>query len=270
MIHFKNQVQIKFDGTYIHKVTRSENEGEVLRYLTNKNFPVPRFIRIERLDDCNSNLVMEYIHGPHLEVCPSFYERAFALIVKIHELSFKTNILPITTNSIYASLMKGPDLKEICEVFLWPKDRILMIAHIWQFVDIMGPASEPVIFSHGDYHPRNIIIRDDDVIAIDWENAGYHSIFQDLYTLIHACYPDKRASLLPKERARLFHLFSKQYMDSRLLDGYRTFYLLNRLLELVYISDDLKNSRREEEMLRMQGETVFYDLFCYLKTREIF
>lgn len=244
----------------IQKTMRNSKEAWILQKLENVGFPAPRILEVVQQKSSDGDLLlMEEIPGPHLETVPNRFFQAIDLCLKIQKLDFQTGVASITSESLLYDLQTGFVMEEIGEIFRWNEDKMTPLIQMYQETVSKGPLYEPLQFSHGDFHPRNLIVSHGQVIAIDWEKAGFHSIFQDIYALLHMCYPEREASLTSSFQKQLF-LNYMQKCDSKWWEHYCSFVMINRFCELMHISRDVRNHSRNLLGLLLQADTVYDEL----------
>jgi tRNA A-37 threonylcarbamoyl transferase component Bud32 len=263
-------VRIEKEGqTYIQKLVRGRNEAHILVELEKIQFPAPRLLEERQLVGDEWQLLLSNIEGSHLETKPEAYPQAMKLIERCWDLELSSILPSITSQSIYYQLIEGPSFKEVCSTLLWSEDRVEPFVKWSEYLLAKVPALETLVFSHGDYHPRNILVTNEGIVPIDWEKAGYHSIYQDLYALIGMSYPDADASLIPSVQKRMLHAFHHPKLTLNWMNDYLHFVKLNRLLEITSIAKDILLQNRDQDRLLLQAETIWNQIRSFMQEGEV-
>lgn len=245
----------------VRKVLRDQAEADILECLARDGFPVPRVMDLRQEDD-GLVMYMEDLGVDTLEVQPQHYIEAIALLhtVRRQILPYAAGQGVLSTDRLRGIVAERLVIADLCTQFGWGASEEALLADTWSRVQAEGVYGEPLVASHGDYHPQNLIVRDGRVHVIDWEKAGLHSIYQDVYALLDMCYPDPRACLTRPARDALLATAWEELGAEASAAGYDTFVRLNRLFELVQIAGDLERGARNRERLLLQGAFVRADL----------
>jgi N-acetylmuramate 1-kinase len=195
-------------------------------YLQSKGMPVPRFLEISPSDGI---LVMEDLGDLHLQsrllVEPKnkmqWLAKATELLASLHGVTYPVpKELPVATRSfdkekylqelsftiqhLHVGYLNLPELA---------KNQLSKVA------DFCASISQvrPLIFSHRDYHCRNLMLHQEKLFLIDFQDARLGPPQYDLASLIYDAYipisPDERASLIELYRKGL-----KNYPVDREID----------------------------------------------------
>ncbi|KAG8696931.1 hypothetical protein FRC08_006836 [Ceratobasidium sp. 394] len=186
------------DPSTIVKRGREELQAEAINLhmiRTMTSIPVPAVKQVV-IDSKTTYLVMDYIRGSTLEMCWS-------------TLGFFAKLHVVWTLRGYVSQLRrlqrsvpGPIDGGRCEGYLFPligagpftsyDDLTAWYNHKLDVCQRMGRAppnaprfdnSWPLVFTHGDISPRNVIISEDGTIfLLDWELSGFFPVWHE-----HAC-----------------------------------------------------------------------------------
>jgi len=144
------------------------------------------------------------------------------------------------------------------------------IAEWIKLVIARGPAifNELPVVSHGDYHPYNVAVRQDERIVLDWEFVHLNHRYWDLYSLLDiTSYRYEKPMLLRDERAAALNVYwDNQQEVSSSKEHFTQGYYLYASLYSAWIAGLIENDRKREELpqdklLRQRRETsaVFND-----------
>ena len=185
-------------------------------YLQSRGLPVPRFLEI---DAANGVLLMEDLGDLHLQsrmlVDPThkmdWLIKATELLATLHGKTYPVPAdLPVATRSfdkekylqelsftvehLHKGYLKLPELSQG------------QMSRIAQFCDSLG-GFKPLLFSHRDYHCRNLMLHEEKLFLIDFQDARLGPPQYDLASLIYDAYVpisiSERASLISRYRQTL-------------------------------------------------------------------
>lgn len=245
---------------------------------------IPAVFGVQSTDD--PGWVMVYIENAgerHLETVPEAVPRALELLRQIWALDMNEGWLtrsseqaphihaPICLQTLQAGIQATFRVDTVAAALRCTKAQRQMLAEAVEVALVIQTEADRLVPAHGDYHPRNILVRqgpgpEGQLLVIDWEYAGQHSVYRDIYALIDMCYPDATACLTmaAADRLRLAALVQAQQFHglnpATLHAGYETFALLERLVECQQIGSDIQSGRRERVGLDAQATYVLYDL----------
>ncbi len=118
-------------------------------------------------------------------------------------------------------------------------------------------SSYPMVSTHRDFHSRNVMVKDDEYILIDFQDARLGIPQYDLVSLLDDCY----YALDPKNKDRLV----KYYWENSQIDGQKDFKTFLRLYDLMKIQRVFKaigsfsyifHHRRDKRYLRHIGHAM--------------
>ncbi|ULL17921.1 aminoglycoside phosphotransferase family protein [Paenibacillus sp. H1-7] len=132
--------------------------------------------------------------------------------------------------------------------------------------------------SHGDYHPLNLSVRNDEIIILDWEYVHLNSMYWDLYNLLDITSPNYRR---PEVNASVRNEVLQVYYARRLQLGwssrfhtfqknYYRYALIHSLWIMTLIDKDLKAGKLDRDaLLEQQKETLAIVTDLLLEENEI-
>ncbi len=252
----------------IRKQTRDDHEAIILPILYELGVPCPKLIAREQTEE-GSFIFIEDLGHEHLETNPGYFDQAIELLAQIRMLPNHPKFeavqpahsfpAAITTQQLYSRLTSW-EYKCLASLFPWEYSQLKVIQDAFSWITAQGSFNEPLCFSHGDYHPLNLMLRGESIVPIDWERAGFHSIYLDVYSLLFLGYLDQKACLLPQTRKRLIEHFVQQSTLPITMQGFTTFHLLHRLVELKHVSEDLASGYRDKAGLILQADMIWHDI----------
>ena len=164
---------------------------------THTSIPVPKCDRSVTPPTGHVYLIQQYIPGRILhDVWPSLgwwnrFRVALTLRYYIHQLRSLSGCLgrlpgpgppaingeaQRCTGRLFTSDGSGP-FSSYCEMARWYRNRLLVMQRFRKKYFATAPfdSSAPLVFTHMDLHPRNIILGDDGQLwIIDWADAGWY------------------------------------------------------------------------------------------------
>lgn len=132
--------------------------------------------------------------------------------------------------------------------------------------------------SHGDYHPLNLSVRNDEITILDWEYVHLNSMYWDLYNLLDITSPSYRR---PEVNASIRNEVLQVYYARRLQLGwssrfntfqknYYRYALIHSLWIMTLIDKDLKAGKLDRDALhKQQQETLAIVTDLLLEENEI-
>ena len=118
-----------------------------------------------------------------------------------------------------------------------------------RFVEKNLPSNLPISFSHGDFHPINILWGEDEIISvIDWEFCGYKHEIYDLANLLGCIGSEDPKNLESEFATTLINNMKKVYSDKSI--EHLNVYIL--ALRFGWLSEWLR--KKDEEMVNQEIE----------------
>jgi len=170
-------------------------EATVMEYVRKSTtIPVPKVRMVFSHNDV-VHIVMDHIEGTLLERSESVSsdEELESLAGQLAGYVNQLRALPSTElmgswpAGSYSNLLFDPpprnDFKFIEEFNLYWKRRMMVFDRFAEVPETLKKAglASPIVFSHGDLAPRNIIVKDSKIAAVlDWETAGWYPEVWDL------------------------------------------------------------------------------------------
>lgn len=261
---------------------------------------VPAILDVMPTDDAGwVSVRMEHVGHRHLETVPTAFAGALALLSRIKKLDMAGAVqsdldtaksggpatsarVPICLRSLQREIELTFQVDKVAAVLGCTGGQRRMLDEALEVGLKLSVTDDALVPAHGDFHPRNILVRrslragaayahatdlaSDHLFVIDWEYAGMHSIYRDIYALIDMCYPEATVCLTGAAAAalRVTALADAERFlgvgPGSLRSGYEAFNLLERLVECRQIAADIKTARRARVGLQHQAEYVLRDL----------
>ncbi|WP_282941209.1 phosphotransferase [Paenibacillus sp. RC67] len=208
--------------------------------------------------------------------------KAAAAIPSWHQLPLEcvpedfTGHTPNTDNILNEVKAKMGVLKSTLERLAFPAYLIERAQRIVLELDD-GLLSEMTV-SHGDYHPLNLSLRNDQITILDWEYVHLNSVYWDLYNLLDITSPNYRR---PEVTASLRNEVLQVYYARRLQLGwssrfctfqknYYRYALIHSLWIMTLIEKDLQAGVVDRSgLLEQQQETKAIIMDILLEENEI-
>lgn len=256
------------DGTPAIWKTMRHQEWENLLLMQDQPISVPRILATRPGgEDGVVQVCMEDVGQTHLETEMTRFPQALEVLKQIRQLPFLENEQSITIESLQKEVRDTVDAEQTSrQLGCSDEQRQLLIAAQSLYDGGIEGQQDWLVPAHGDLHPRNILMKGDELVVIDWEWAGQHSVFRDIYALADMCYPDADAFPLDDVRGQIRNQALRQAevelgLSTRTLDaGYEVFLFFERLLECRNIAGDLATARRPSLGLVHQAMFVLGDL----------
>jgi len=234
----------------IEKLTGGLSSSELYKCALNNKVYVAKILNTEL--ENRKNEIVAQIEAANIKIAPQVYYhdpeyrimimdymnyrsvslnemRNNFLLDAVVETVTKLNKLPTTTSR------KSDIIQEIQERYAYlittnnnlDAEMNSVISYVDSFETIVS--SCPKILSHGDINPRNIFVKDENVILIDWETAGIMPKFFDLAYFSMMCCLDENSDL---------HILSKYLghpVDTKNFKIFKIMKLLARASDLFYL-----------------------------------
>jgi aminoglycoside/choline kinase family phosphotransferase len=185
---------------------------EVQQFLEGKNIRVPKiydydlakgYLLEEDLGDCTLLKRLAEVNEQKDEI--QFYKESIDIILSLHKID-KKELSHIDLFFDYEKLMDEINfsIKFFITEFLNIKETQVSSSLAQEFVDICKRLSnEKMVFTHRDFHSRNLMVKNDELILIDFQDARLGIPQYDLVSLLEDCYYD----LCPKTREELIDYY---------------------------------------------------------------
>ena len=198
-------------------------------YLAARGLPVPKFL----FEDAPAGfLMMEDLGDELLQLRMNsepqnkmkWLHAASGLLAQLHGETFPVpDNLPIATRRFdgekYFQEMCFTFEHLVVGYFGYPTADAASLALVRQYCDDLA-LLQPIVFAHRDYHTRNLLVQNEKLILIDFQDARLGPPHYDLVSLIYDAYVPiqeaERAQLMQTYRTRLkpYPLFQKIAWDS--------------------------------------------------------
>lgn len=249
-LEYENTTLVKYDTNKLVKFgTRpSLREAETMKFVRDHtSIPVPRVYDAYTDDEGDGYIIMDYVDGVRLDACWNGLDTATKKSITsqlrgyMDELrKIPTPLSPYIGRLGYTEVddlrsqhnLGGPfDTEE--EFNSWLLSRI--VEHLQgnndrlrrylteAFEKQTREKRHKIVFTHADFHPRNILVRDGRVVALlDWETAGW---FPEYWEFL-------KAMAAPME-------WKTDWVDylEQILDNYGDEYLLDCILDQYFEKD---------------------------------
>ncbi|WP_002147729.1 phosphotransferase family protein [Bacillus cereus] len=153
--------------------TESLYEAQKQKYAYSCGLHVPKVFEVTEIQGRQA-IIMEYVEGEsvgklllnnlskaehYISICVSVQQKIHAICVRSHEIELMEKRLHRQINSVHNldEKQKGNILKRLDSIIFEPR------------------------LCHGDFHPFNLIMSDDDVKIIDWVDASSGDIRADVF-----------------------------------------------------------------------------------------
>ena len=185
----------------IYKVIKNLNMYDTLLEIKKKEEAINNIYPIPKTYEINKGkkeivVVKEYVKGITLE--EAFRKGTFDLsflLTEMIKLQFDINSHPFNFNYKYSDKIK----KSLEKVTISNKEEI------YNFLSTL----KENMLCHGDFHPQNIIVNDNTLRAIDWDNASAGDPLMDVARSFLLLYINE------KEVAKIY---LKAYLDNKKID----------------------------------------------------
>ena len=201
-------------------------------YLSSHNIPVPRFIEIDVangigvMEDLGDELLQDRLRT--LETAPEkkfqWLDKACRLLADLQGKTFPVlPSLPVATRRFDAQKYFEELLfteEHLCQKFLHQSPASILHLQVIRDYCTTLQSILPDTFSHRDYHTRNLLVCDDRLYMIDFQDARLGPVQYDLASLLFDAYVplsmEERGRLLEgyKEALRQYPLFQKIVWDT--------------------------------------------------------
>jgi len=189
------------------------------------------------------------------------YQRIVDQLIKLHKIQATEVANPhlFKMKFDYEKLMDETrfTFKYFINFFLKNEDESLVAELDGLFSPIMeNIASKPMVITHRDFHSRNIMVKNDDFIFIDFQDARWGLPQYDLVSLLEDCYYDLDES--NREHLKKYY-FEQMPMSSLGQKSYEEFcdlyddMLIQRVFKAVGSFCYIYNWRKDERYLKYIG-----------------
>jgi len=185
----------------------------VQRYLFMHRIPVPDivwddsghgFILLEDLGDVTLEAALR---GASREQMASWYRQALDMLLVLQQpesMASRASCVAFSLAFDVEKLMGELDfflthmIKQLCAQQLPPAEETTLRGQFWKITALL--ARQPRVFTHRDYHSRNLMVHQERLRLIDFQDARLGPCQYDLASLLYDSYvvlpPDLRAALL--------------------------------------------------------------------------
>ncbi len=173
----------------------------MLRFLEGLNLPVPKLYTYDRdrgfllLEDCGDETLESRLSGADPKAVRHWYQQSIELLVEMQSRGTQ-NLEP--DNPAF-------HLRFNTKKLMWEMDFMLehyvegLLGHAWQSGQREAVREElvrvceeldrqPVCFTHRDYHCRNLMVKDDKLVLLDFQDARWGPAQYDLVSLLRDSY----------------------------------------------------------------------------------
>ncbi len=158
--------------------------------LANSGVRVPRILAADiasghmLLEDLGDELLLPALHADNVD---SFYHRAFDVLLRFSRIGLEA--LPS-----YDEALLKEELSRFAQWFVTALLQHSLTAAEREMLDkldallISSALAQPRVFVHRDFHSRNLMLIDDDLAVIDFQDAVAGPMTYDLVSLLRDCY----------------------------------------------------------------------------------
>jgi N-acetylmuramate 1-kinase len=201
----------------------------VQRYLSLKQIPVPNifwddsahgFVLLEDLGDVTLEAAL---HGAGREQTAGWYRQALDILLALqHPQSVAPRASCVAFGLAFdvEKLMWELDfflthmIKQLCAQRLTPVDEAALRGQFWKIAAML--ARQPRVLTHRDYHSRNLMLRQNRLCVIDFQDARLGPCQYDLASLLYDAYVVLPADL--REELLTYYLEQKATRDGHAVD----------------------------------------------------
>jgi N-acetylmuramate 1-kinase len=201
----------------------------VQRYLSLKKIPVPDilwddsahgFILLEDLGDVTLEAALQGASRAQVAV---WYRRALDILLALQSpqsVAPRASCVAFSLAFDVEKLMWELDfflthmIKQLCAQRLPPVDELSLRGQFWKIAAML--ARQPRVLTHRDYHSRNLMLRQDRLRVIDFQDARLGPYQYDLASLLYDSYVVLPADL--REELLTYYLEQKTARDGYALD----------------------------------------------------
>lgn len=190
-------------GSYVVCLDNPIKEDEEYSFLKMQKFLLGHKVRVPNILDFENTkgylleedlgdvtLLNHLSEIDDLDIEYSYYTRCLDELLKMHKIP-KENLKDIDLFFDYDKLMQEVDftIKFFIQRFLNVEDPNISTKIKQSYIDICKRLSnEKMVFTHRDYHSRNIMVKDNEFIVIDFQDARQGIPQYDLVSLLEDCY----------------------------------------------------------------------------------
>ncbi len=173
----------------------------ILNHLAKCNVGVPRLFHYEKekgllfLEDLGDMLLEERVKGSSSTGCKDYYKKAIDELIKIHTCATKTDDkdciafgrgfdIPLLMWEFDHFIEYG--IEDARGMKIPENDRKAMMDIFYSISDKL--AKEPRVFTHRDYHSRNLMIHNDKIRVLDFQDALMGPCQYDLASFLRDSY----------------------------------------------------------------------------------
>lgn len=201
------------ESTFVKVQKALEENGVRVPKIFDNDLPKGYLLQ-EDLGDCTFLKKLATINDRNEEYI--LYEKALEAMMSMHRLDLKKyenepfNSLSFDFNKLSEEI--DFSIKNFIFNYLGVQlsegDEKLLKKDLYSICDILGKAK--MVFTHRDYHSRNIMIKNDELVVIDIQDARRGIPQYDLVSLLEDCYYDLCPNNLEKCKKLYFENFLKQ------------------------------------------------------------
>ena len=175
--------------------------NNILNHLAKCNVGVPRLFHYEKekgllfLEDLGDMLLEERVKGSSPTGCKDYYKKAIDELIKIHTCATKTDDkdciafgrgfdIPLLMWEFDHFIEYG--IEDARGMKIPENDRKAMMDIFYSISDKL--AKEPRVFTHRDYHSRNLMIHNDKIRVLDFQDALMGPCQYDLASFLRDSY----------------------------------------------------------------------------------
>lgn len=184
-----------------HRQAKEPTFLQVQKHLENLSVAVPKIIDVDArrglilLEDLGDETLLKRLEGVSRHRDQTiWFKRAIDLVVSLHSIA-TVRVAPIDAYGLFfdeAKLMW--EVRFTLDYFYNGKIAPVMSTtdrrHIERYFSLICKrlAAEPWVFTHRDYHSRNIMVHKGDLFLIDFQDARMGTCFYDLASLLRDSY----------------------------------------------------------------------------------
>lgn len=164
-------------------VDMCRREFKIMKYLTDTKIPVPypHFIQLDNelfrmpfliMDKAKGRTLYQESNSCSEQEAISYFDKFVRLLVMLHSLDISETGLGFMDISTPPYGYVDMCLQELERMLEHVNSEYINYVYEWLIRERNNAGCRHYVFVHGDYHPNNVIVQNDEIVAlIDWEGA---------------------------------------------------------------------------------------------------
>ena len=179
----------------VYAPTATENTPLYLaisRLLASAGVRVPQVLAtdVERgfllVEDCGDALLLPLLNG---DTADTLYGQALRLLLVLQQVAVPAGTLPTYDEQrLWDEMALFPRwfVQDLLELPFGRNEQVLLENLFEHLID--SAIEQPQVLVHRDFHARNLMVKDDELVAIDFQDAVIGPVTYDLVSLLRDCY----------------------------------------------------------------------------------